>query len=104
MKRIRRRYVLFLLHTDGERIEERDLTNALWNNLLSIYGEIEAADSRLYLVEYDGEKRTGILQCNASSLRLVITAASLVGSINGVPICFEPKKTAGTIKSLRGLP
>ncbi len=100
MKRTRRRYVLFQLHSGGARIEEKELTSALWNSLLSIYGELQAADSRLYMVEYDEDRNTGILQCNASLLRPIITAASLVHVISGNPVCFEPRKTAGTIKSL----
>jgi RNase P/RNase MRP subunit POP5 len=101
MKRLRRRYVLFHLHSEGKKIGERALVKAIWSNLLSIFGEVQAADSRLYMVEYDSETSVGVLQCNAALVREVVTAASLIGEIDGRPACFEPRRTAGTIKSLR---
>lgn len=101
MKRVRRRYVSFRLHAEGKEIDERALMTAIWSSMLSIYGEVRSADSRLYMSDYDSDCSVGILQCNATTLREVLTAASLIGSIDGVPVCFEPIKTAGTIKSLR---
>ncbi|TFF93721.1 hypothetical protein EU546_05860 [Candidatus Thorarchaeota archaeon] len=104
MKKLRRRYVSFRLHTENKKISEKDLTTSIWNNLLSIYGEVHSADSRLYMSDYDKNQSTGILHCNAVLLREVLTAACLIGSIKGIKVCFEPKKTAGTIKSLRERP
>lgn len=101
MKRLRRRYILFHLHLEGKKIGEKDLMRAIWGNFLSVFGEVQAADSRMYMVEYDSETSVGVLQCNAALVREVVTAASMVGEIDGRPACFEPKRTAGTIKSLR---
>jgi RNase P/RNase MRP subunit POP5 len=101
MRKLRRRYVSFRLHTEDKKISEKDLTTAIWDNLLSIYGEVHSADSRLYMSDYNKDQLTGILQCDAALLREVLTAACLIGSIKGAKVCFEPRKTAGTIKSLR---
>jgi RNase P/RNase MRP subunit POP5 len=68
---------------------------------MSLYGEVSAADSKLYLVEFDEKSGTGILQCTASSLDNVITSAVLIGSIGKSLVSFEPKKTSGTIKALK---
>jgi RNase P/RNase MRP subunit POP5 len=68
---------------------------------MSLYGEVSAADSKLYLVEFDAKSGTGILQCTASSLNNVITSAVLIGSIGKSLVSFEPKKTSGTIKALK---
>ncbi|MBE0526689.1 MAG: hypothetical protein IH631_07080, partial [Candidatus Thorarchaeota archaeon] len=43
----------------------------------------------------------GILQCNQPSLQQVIAAASVIGTINETTVSFEPRKTSGTIKSLK---
>jgi RNase P/RNase MRP subunit POP5 len=100
MKKIRRRYLLFKLHRDGPSIEDKQLSLALWKSLLSLYGEIQAADSKLYIIDYDESMGEGILQCTLPSLQQVIAAAVVIGEINGTAVSFEPKKTSGTIKGL----
>jgi RNase P/RNase MRP subunit POP5 len=101
MKKNRRRYLSFLLHSDDSKLDDKQLGMAIWKNLLSLYGEVSAADSKLYLVEFDEKNGAGILQCAASSLNEVITSAVLIGSIGKSLVSFEPKKTSGTIKGLK---
>ena len=100
MKKVRRRYLLFKLHRDGSPIEEKQLSLTIWKSLLSLYGEIQAADSKLYLIDFDESSGEGILQCSLPSLQQVIAAAAVIGSINGTSVSFEPKRTSGTIKGL----
>jgi RNase P/RNase MRP subunit POP5 len=68
---------------------------------MSLYGEISAADSKLYLVEFDEKSGEGILQCTAPALDKVITSAVLIGAIGKKLVSFEPKRTSGTIKALK---
>jgi RNase P/RNase MRP subunit POP5 len=100
MKSTRKRYVRFILHRQGPSVSERKLNSALWSNLLSLYGEICAADSKLYITEYDEKSGKGILQCNATTLREVLASASVLYSINSTHVSFAPLKTSGTIKGL----
>jgi RNase P/RNase MRP subunit POP5 len=101
VKRSRRRYLSFYLHSEKTTLDEKQLSTAIWKNMLSLYGEVSAADSKLYLVEFDKRTGTGILQCTASSLDKVITSAVLIESIGNLLVSFEPKKTSGTIKGLK---
>ncbi|MCJ7817677.1 MAG: hypothetical protein MUP60_02400 [Candidatus Thorarchaeota archaeon] len=101
MKNVRRRYLFFKLHQDGPKIEEKQLSLAIWKSLLSLYGEIQAADSKLYIIEFDESLEEGILQCSLPSLQQVIAAASVIGTIDETTVSFEPRKTSGTIKSLK---
>lgn len=100
MKPNRKRYVLFTIHRDGPSFTDKQLAATIWSNLLSLYGEVGIADSKLYINEYDEQTGIGYLQCNASKLEFVITAASLIKIINGTKISFQPTKTSGTIKAL----
>lgn len=100
MKKNRRRYLLFQLHRDNGIVDGKVLSIAIWKSFLSLYGEVQAADSRLYLMEFDEIKGVGVVQCNAEALSKVITAAVMIGSINNISVSFEPKKTSGTIKGL----
>jgi RNase P/RNase MRP subunit POP5 len=101
MKKVRRRYVRFKLHQDGPQIDEKQLSLAIWKSLLSLFGEIQAADSKLYLIEYNKSSWKGILQCTLPSLHQVMAAAAVIGTINETRVSFEPKRTSGTIKGVR---
>ena len=101
MKKTLRRYLSFYLHSDDLSVNAKQLSTEIWKNLLSIYGEVSAADSKLYLVQYDEKTGDGILQCTLSSLDRVITSAILIGSIGKSLVSFEPKKTSGTIRGIK---
>lgn len=73
---------------------------ALWKSLLSLYGEVHAADSKLYLLDFDESSGIGVLQCSEPALKQVITAAAIIDAIEQTSVSFEPKKTSGTIKGL----
>lgn len=68
--------------------------------MLLLYGEVHAADSRLYLLDFDEKTGIGVLQCSADSLQQIITAAAVINMIEDTPVSFEPKRTSGTIKGL----
>nr|KXH72593.1 MAG: hypothetical protein AM325_00755 [Candidatus Thorarchaeota archaeon SMTZ1-45] len=101
MKKNRRRYLSFHLHSDESTLDNKQIGMAIWQSLLSLYGEVSAADSKLYLVEFDERTGTGILQCTSSSLSKVITAAVLISTIGNNLVSFEPEKTSGTIRGLK---
>ncbi len=101
MKKVKRRYLLFKLHQEKSPIDEKQLSSSLWKSLLSLYGEIQASDSKLYIIEYNEKTGEGILQCTLPSLPQVIAAAAVIGAINGTNVTFEPRKTSGTIRSLK---
>ncbi len=100
MRKNRRRYLLFHLHREGKPVNGKYLTTALWKSVLSLYGEVHAADSRLYLLDFDEETGVGVLQCSADSLQQIITAAAVIGVVEDTPVSFEPRRTSGTIKGL----
>jgi RNase P/RNase MRP subunit POP5 len=101
MKGRRKRYLWFHLHTVGSPVNDKQLATEIRKNLLSLYGEVVVADSRLYLSEYNKDSGIGILQCNAAVLEQVITSAVLIGSIGKTRVSFEPKKTSGTLKGIK---
>lgn len=101
MKDVRRRYLLFTLHRDGPPVPGRVLVSEIRQQLLSLFGELVVADSRLYLNEYQEESGMGIIQCSEESLQKVIAAASLIRALDSTSVSFEPRKTSGTIKGLK---
>lgn len=101
MKKRRKRYLLFRLHGGAEDITRKNLSQAIWKNLLSIYGETTAADSSFYLNQFDNISRTGVLQCDERLLKEIIIAASLIEAIHENLVAFQPLKTSGTLKALK---
>ena len=101
MTKDNKRYVRFELHRDGPPVTDRQLSNAIRKSLLLLFGEIVVADSKFFLTEYDEQSGAGIMQCGSRSLSNVMAAASLVSEIDGTKVSFQPKKTSGTLKSLR---
>lgn len=55
----------------------------------------------LWLIELNLEKEFGILRCSHQTKEIIITALSLVKEINGKRVIFTPKKTSGTVKSIK---
>ena len=101
MKKVRKRYLLFKLHREGPHIDSKRLVTAIRESLLSLYGEIKVADSKIFLNDYDDESGQGIIQCNADLLDCVISATAVLASIDDTCISFQPKKTSGTLKGLK---
>ena len=100
MKQNKKRYIYFRLHQDGPTVTDRQLGNAIWKSMLSLFGEITVADARFFLNDFNEADGTGYLQCNAALTHQLIISAVLIDSIEKTKVSFEPKKTSGTIKSL----
>jgi RNase P/RNase MRP subunit POP5 len=100
MKQDRRRYVLFHLHSDKGTIGDKKLIQTIRRSLLTLFGELAVADSRLYLSSYDSEEGRGVLQCTQRALYQVLASAALIGSIDGKQVSFQPLRTSGTLRGL----
>jgi len=101
VRAFRKRYVLFQLYTEGDRIEGRHIADAIRHNLMMLFGELAVADSRLYVHSFDEETGRGILLVNERVLDRALAAASLIKSIGSVNVSFSPIRTSGTIKALQ---
>ena len=55
----------------------------------------------LWLIELNLDKEFGILRCSHQTKEIIISALSLVKEINGKRVIFTPKKTSGTVKSIK---
>ncbi len=100
MKRDRKRYVKFKLHASDACPDRSTLVKAMRKSLMSLYGEVLVADSKLFLTVYDPETGDGVVGCTLSTLEEVISAASLLFRVGDTYVSFEPIKTSGTLKAL----
>ncbi|TXT56953.1 MAG: hypothetical protein BAJATHORv1_20551 [Candidatus Thorarchaeota archaeon] len=101
MKTSRRRHILFRIHSSGDIPQGDIIIQILRENLLSLFGEIVVADSKLYLEEFDDAKGRGVIQCDAKTMKEVLAAAAMMYEIGKNKVSFEPVKTSGTLKTLK---
>jgi RNase P/RNase MRP subunit POP5 len=96
----RRRYVLFILHSERGSIEEKHLIQAIRRSVLTLFGEAALADSKLYLSKYDSESGRGVLHCALRTLDQVLASVALIAAVDDISVSFQPLRTSGTLKGL----
>ncbi len=95
--RERRRYLVFEVISERE-IDKRELLDEIRSSLYSLYGDVGASESRIWLIGYDKKKDVGILRCAHNKVEEVRAALACIHSVNGARIGMRVIKTAGTIK------
>lgn len=102
VKEEKSRYIAFeIIIEDETPLEMSFVFNSISRSILSLYGEIEASRSGIWLIEYDSETCHGILRCAHKSLEKVQTAMAVISRIDNRPTILHLLKTSGTIRSLR---
>jgi len=61
----------------------------------------EANKIGLWLIELNLEENYGIIRCTHQTKEILISSLSLVQEINGTRVILVPKKTSGTIKTIK---
>lgn len=99
--RERRRYLRFVVRSDRE-IDKRELLKAIWDSMYSLYGDVGASESKLWLIGYHKRKGTnsgvGILRCAHDKVEEVRASLACIHSVNGARAGIRVIKTSGTIK------
>ena len=110
--RERRRYLLFEVLCERE-IDKRELLKEIWDSLYSLYGDVGASESKVWLIEYHNHKRedangsnsssgggggVGVLRCAHDKVEEVRASLACIHSINEARIGIRVLKISGTIK------
>lgn len=104
--RERRRYLLF--EVLGEReLDKRELMKEIWNSMYSLYGDVGASESKLWLISYreneshnEGEATCGmgVLRCAHDKVEEVRASLACIHSVNGARVGIRVIRTSGSIK------
>ncbi len=107
--RERRRYLLFEVLCERE-IDKRELLKEIWDSLYSLYGDVGASESKVWLIEYHKREDTnsssggvGILRCAHDKVEEVRASLACIHSINDARIGIRVIKISGTIKGVTRL-
>ncbi len=95
-----RRYLAISLD-GGDAFSEQEISDALYQAVQELFGDFGVSGLRPRLIEYDEEKREGIVRCNRSSTRKMRAALALITEISNSDAAVRVTGASGTIKSLK---
>jgi RNase P/RNase MRP subunit POP5 len=95
-----RRY-LAISFDGGDDYSEQEVSDALDEAVRELFGDYGVSGIRPRLIEYDEEKREGIVRCNRGSTREMRAVLALITEISNREAAVRVVGASGTIKSLK---
>ncbi|ODS39161.1 MAG: hypothetical protein A7316_06280 [Candidatus Altiarchaeales archaeon WOR_SM1_86-2] len=99
--RERNRYVVFEIISENNGFSKGDVSKVIQNASLRFLGELGVSKMSLWLIEWNGETRKGILKVNHKSVDEMRASIALIREINGKRAIFHVLGVSGTIKRAR---
>jgi RNase P/RNase MRP subunit POP5 len=97
---VRRRYIAVIIKSE-QTFTEKELYDAVWSNMLRLFGEYGASQAELALIEYNPEKNQAIFRCSHKTLEMVKVALVALTGINNEKTTPRILRVSGTLKALR---
>ncbi len=97
---MRRRYLALKIDSD-EPPDSREVSDAVWDAVLKLFGDIGASQAGLYMVGSDKEKSYMVLRCSHKALPMVRAAIASITKVGGKPAAVQVLRISGTLKALR---
>ena len=103
------RYIAFEIISRGN-FSDQDIVKAVTSANLHLYGELGTSEENLWLIEFNPEKKQGILRCSHKAQQKVLAALTAITKINaltsissqklgdGQDVVFNVRGVSGTIK------
>jgi RNase P/RNase MRP subunit POP5 len=95
-----RRYLAIYLD-GGNDYSEQEVSDALYEAVRELFGDYGVSGIRPRLIEYDEEKREGIVRCDRGSTREMRAVLALITEISNQEAAVRVIGASGTIKSLK---
>ena len=96
--RERNRYLL-VEATAEKPLDRKAVVDAVWGNLLRLHGEINAAKTSLWVMDWVETK--GILKTNHKGVDTVRSSCAMIREIGGAKAALHITKVTGTLKKAR---
>jgi len=98
--RERNRYIAFEVISDSD-IGREGVMKAVWGSVLRFLGELNTSRTGLWVMDWNDEKKKGILKVNHKNVDEVKAALTLVKEINGKGVILHILGISGTVKKTR---
>ena len=79
----------------------KDLSEAVWTAVTKLYGEVGASQAGLSLVDYDEERKTGVLRVSLGSLQQVRASIATITFLSGKDAAVNVSTMSGTLRTIR---
>jgi ribonuclease P/MRP protein subunit POP5 len=100
LKRVKHRYLGVEIDSE-DAISSGDFIEAVWKAILKLYGEYGASRTGLSLIDFNSERKLGIIRSSQSSVEMVRAALASVTRIRDKPVAMHVLTVSGTIRALR---
>ncbi|HIJ97464.1 TPA: ribonuclease P protein component 2 [archaeon] len=94
------RYIAFELISNAN-FTDKDIVRAITSANLRLYGEVGTSEENLWLIEYNANKKSGIIRCSHKAQQKVIAALTIITKINEQDSVFNILGVSGTIKKTK---
>ncbi len=100
IKYIRRRYLALKVEY-AESPDPRAISNAVWNAVLRLFGEVGCSQSGLFFVHFDENTNCALVRCSHKALPMVKAAIASITKIGNQPATIHVTRVSGSLKALR---
>ena len=98
-KQVRRRYLALRVECK-DSVDRRAVSDAVWDAVLCLFGEVGGSQAGLFLVHFDEEKGYAVLRCSHKALPMVKAAIASVTKIRNQPAVIHVLRVSGSLKAL----
>ena len=98
--RERNRYIAFEVSSEAA-LDRKPVVDAVWSSLLRLFGEVGAAKTSLWVMDWEKTKNKGIIKVNHKSLQTMRQSMAQVREIDGKKASINTLTTSGTLKGAR---
>ena len=100
--RMHSRYLVFEIMSE-EKVGYSDMVSAIWNSMLSLLGELETADAKMWLIQnlYEEENQRGVIKCRHDFVEKMRALLSLIQIVGEKRVAINILGVTGTIKSAK---
>lgn len=96
----KKRYIAFEVLSSG-RVSKKQVIEVIMGEALKFFGELKGSEFSPWVVEFDEEKSRGFLVCDHRFKGEMITALTLITSVEAESASIVVLGVSGTVKSLK---
>lgn len=98
-KLVRRRYLALRVECE-DSVDQRAVSDAVWNAVLRLFGEVGGSQAGLYLVHFDEGTKYAVLRCSHKALPMVKAAIASIMKVGNQPAAIHVLRVSGSLKAL----
>jgi len=96
----RRRYLALKVECEEGGVDQRAVSDVIWNAVLRLFGEVGCSEAGLYLVHFDEEEKYAVLRCSHKALPMVRAAIASITTIDNKAAAIHVLRVSGSIRTL----